>query len=231
MRKMIIKIMTVLLIVGVVIPCVYSNDIWGDSYLYVKNLRGGGIGDAGRMYEFTSQSGEPLPVLEYKDSVYVPLRSFCKYVKKGVNWAPGSIEIYDLPANEHEGKVFGERQNETKYPIVSMIELIANPEKYDGKNVSVKGIVNIGYESDAVFLTKEDLCYFNMENCIEFSPYSLEFPMEEGSVTEYYEAMGDITGTMVEMQGVFKAKEIDSDGFGARGYLQNITCIYCLETI
>ncbi len=37
-----------------------------------------------------------------------------------------------------------------------MVELIVNPEKWDGKIVSVTGYMNFQYEGDAIFLHKED---------------------------------------------------------------------------
>ena len=42
---------------------------------------------------------------------------------------------------------------------VSMIQLIANPEKYDGKFVRVIGVGNIEFEGNCISLSKEDLKY------------------------------------------------------------------------
>lgn len=39
---------------------------------------------------------------------------------------------------------------------VSMIQLIANPERYKGKLVAVGGFVNLEFESNGIFLHKED---------------------------------------------------------------------------
>jgi hypothetical protein len=39
---------------------------------------------------------------------------------------------------------------------VSLISLISNPERYNGKIVRVKGFLNIEFEGDAIYLHKED---------------------------------------------------------------------------
>jgi hypothetical protein len=45
-----------------------------------------------------------------------------------------------------------------------MIQLIANPEKYDGKLVFVKGVGNLQYEGDAVYLNIDDYINGNTLN-------------------------------------------------------------------
>lgn len=40
-------------------------------------------------------------------------------------------------------------------PDTSIIELIANPDKFDGKVVRIIGVINIDFESNAIYLTKE----------------------------------------------------------------------------
>ncbi len=39
---------------------------------------------------------------------------------------------------------------------VSVIQLIASPDKYDGKVVAVIGFLNLQYEGDAIYLHRED---------------------------------------------------------------------------
>ncbi|MBF9140172.1 hypothetical protein [Hymenobacter properus] len=39
---------------------------------------------------------------------------------------------------------------------VSLVKLIANPEKYDGKTIQVIGFLNLEFEGDAIYLHKED---------------------------------------------------------------------------
>ena len=197
----------------------------------VAKIVQGIIGDGARMYQFTSQSGERLPMLEYKDSIYVPVRSFCRYIGKEVDWSCGDVEIKPVPQNKYEGTVYGEEQTTYDYPIVSMIELIANPKKYDGKNVSVSGIINVGYESDLLYLTKDDYNYCITENSLRWNWYNFDFKFDAKDLTDFYEKMGDVSGVHVEMQGTFNEADISPNGFGSRGYLTNIKCIRCYEII
>jgi hypothetical protein len=39
---------------------------------------------------------------------------------------------------------------------VSLVKLIANPEKYDGKTIQIIGYLNLEFEGNAVYLHKED---------------------------------------------------------------------------
>lgn len=55
---------------------------------------------------------------------------------------------------------------------VSMIRLIANPEKFEGKKVLIVGYVVVGFESNAIYLSKEDF-----ENGLV--PNSLALPYDE----------------------------------------------------
>jgi hypothetical protein len=39
---------------------------------------------------------------------------------------------------------------------ISLIRLIATPEKYDGKQIQVRGYINLEFEGNAIYLHKED---------------------------------------------------------------------------
>ena len=45
------------------------------------------------------------------------------------------------------------------YCFLSMIDLIANPELFDGKKVMVHGYVHFQFEGNAIYLHKEDFLY------------------------------------------------------------------------
>jgi hypothetical protein len=47
---------------------------------------------------------------------------------------------------------------------ISLIQLIANPEKYDGKVIEVKGFLSLEFEGNALYLQKDDYEYFNRKN-------------------------------------------------------------------
>ena len=49
---------------------------------------------------------------------------------------------------------------------VSIIQLISNPEKYEGKTVQIEGFISLEYEGMAIYLTKDDYEYFNRKNGI-----------------------------------------------------------------
>ena len=48
---------------------------------------------------------------------------------------------------------------------VSMVQLIATPEKFDGKFVRVIGFLNLEFEGDALYLHREDLVQ-SLDNCV-----------------------------------------------------------------
>ncbi|MCW5823110.1 MAG: hypothetical protein KIT34_09925 [Cyanobacteria bacterium TGS_CYA1] len=65
-----------------------------------------------------------------------------------------------------------------------MISIIANPEKYDGKNVQVKGFLHLEYEDYGLYLSKEDADYLRTENSLRmsFSEGEVEFePLDRSS--------------------------------------------------
>jgi hypothetical protein len=47
---------------------------------------------------------------------------------------------------------------------VSMIRLIANPERYHGKPVHVEGFLRVGFEDNAIYLSREDANYLITKN-------------------------------------------------------------------
>ncbi len=55
------------------------------------------------------------------------------------------------------------------YCYLSMIDLIANPELFDGKKVMVRGYVHFEFEGDAIYLHKEDFLYGISRNALWLS--------------------------------------------------------------
>ena len=47
---------------------------------------------------------------------------------------------------------------------ISLIQLISNPKKYDGKVIEVIGFLSLEFEGQALYLQKEDYEYFNRKN-------------------------------------------------------------------
>jgi hypothetical protein len=52
------------------------------------------------------------------------------------------------------------------YCMVSVIDLIANPELFDGQKVLIVGYVHVAYESRAVYLHKDDFLYDITRNAL-----------------------------------------------------------------
>lgn len=40
-------------------------------------------------------------------------------------------------------------------PSASIVELIANPDSFNGKSVRIQGVINIGFENNSIYLSKE----------------------------------------------------------------------------
>ena len=76
---------------------------------------------------------------------------------------------------------------------VSIIQLIASPEKYQNKVVRVIGVGNIDFEGDSVYLSKDDWKYDIYEN---------SFWLDVGEDFQYEEA-GKINGKYVIIVGTF----------------------------
>jgi hypothetical protein len=58
---------------------------------------------------------------------------------------------------------------ESPEPIVcycSMVSLLADPERYDGKRVPTEGVATIGFEASAIYLSKEDARHHVLSNGI-----------------------------------------------------------------
>lgn len=133
-----------------------------------------------------------------------------------VEWDEASNEIsINTKQNASANKVFGSYvYGGDSLPRVSMIQLLANPEKYNNKNVNVQGIISVEFECDRLFLTREDMIYLNMPNSLSLNlrtRNSLDTPIEE---------LEKISGSFVEMEGTF-VYENDS------AYLYDVSYIFC----
>ncbi len=77
---------------------------------------------------------------------------------------------------------------------VSMIQLIANPERHDGKLVAVTGFLHLQFESDALYLHEDDYKHVITENSlwVERTP---EMAKDEKK----------LSGNYVVVVGIFKS--------------------------
>lgn len=95
-------------------------------------------------------------------------------------------------------------------PVVSMLQLIANPEKYNGKPVSLIGFMHVGFESDIVYLNYEDYRHGILENGLWFER-TTEITKNELLDMNY-----------VMLSGTFVARPISYSRFSAGG-VTNVT--------
>ena len=83
------------------------------------------------------------------------------FAQNGVNDIPPKSVVYD----------------------VSLVQLIANPEKYHGKRVQVVGYLNLEFEGNAIYLHQEDFTNNLVKNAfwVDFS----ERVKQEKKLTDY----------------------------------------------
>lgn len=90
--------------------------------------------------------------------------------------------------------------------MVSMIQLISNPEKYDGKVVTVIGFMRIGIEADSLYLSHEDDQHGILADALWFERNPKI--MEQSEILDM---------NYVLLTGVFVAKPISYDPAAAGG--------------
>lgn len=79
---------------------------------------------------------------------------------------------------------------------VSIYQLIANPEKYDGKEVYVIGFMHMEFEGDVIYAHREDWAHTLIQNGIAF-----DVPQNS------YSSWMKMNNNYVVVQGVFSATE------------------------
>lgn len=102
---------------------------------------------------------------------------------------------------------------------VSMIELIANPDKFDNKTVMVSGFMHLEFESNVLYLHPEDYRMSMLKNGIWLR------------LNDYLETnikLDDFNDQYVCLSGIFNAKQ---GGHGGRysGSIEEVFSIYVLE--
>ena len=75
---------------------------------------------------------------------------------------------------------------------VTMVQLIASPEKYEGKHVRVIGFLHLEFESEVLYLHKEDF-----DHAIVGNGVWVDLGQEQQKLSDHY----------VLLEGVFTAKE------------------------
>src|SRR5258708_9201518 len=78
-------------------------------------------------------------------------------------------------------------------PRVSIIQLIANPEKYDEKTVTLIGFMTIAFESDLLYLNYEDYQHAILPNALWFERNPQIMANSEKLDMNYVEIVGTFT--------------------------------------
>jgi hypothetical protein len=78
-------------------------------------------------------------------------------------------------------------------PAISIIQLIANPEKYNGQTVTVMGFMTIAFESDMLYLSYEDYQHAIVPNAVWFERNPHIMADSEKLDLNYVEIIGTFT--------------------------------------
>ena len=161
----------------------------------------------------------------YEGDVYVPLRDLATLLGKSVTWKPeyNAISVNDRPDKNLEGIVYGdeEEMRNREYREVSLAKLLANPKEFDGKKIRLEGVLLVEFESDELFLTREDMKYLNTKNSVSlnFRTHNLlGVPIEE---------LENITQQYVVVLGTFKYYDDHDDRLLTEiKYLRTLTAFW-----
>jgi hypothetical protein len=99
-----------------------------------------------------------------------------------------------------------------QWPFRSIVALIANPDEYHGKVVQTEGVAVIGFEVDAIFLSRDDVREGALLNSVALSLHDV--PMSE-------EEKRKLDGQYVIVRGVFTKHPNE-----LRGGISQISRIY-----
>ena len=110
------------------------------------------------------------------------------------------------------------KQTSQKTIQVSIIALIANPEKYDGKRVQVIGVGYLEFESNAVYISRDDAEYVN-KNGLWVDPSELTIPYEDAQ---------KYNGKYVLIEGTFDKNNLGHLNLWS-GAIVNVTRYVLLE--
>lgn len=108
-----------------------------------------------------------------------------------------------------------------------MIQLIATPERYDGKKVSVYGYLHLQFENTALYLSKEDSKYGGNALWVSFSK-DLKLETTGNRITKKRPKLSHYDCRHVLVEGVFDSSMKGHMG-NFPGEISNITRIVELK--
>ncbi len=96
-----------------------------------------------------------------------------------------------LKIDRNQQVIYQEKTNDDIY-CVSLINLIASPEKFDGKRVRVDGVSCLNYEGEALYLSEYDYIHVFTKNSIRMQ------------IDDSLSVDKDTNGKAVIVEGVFR---------------------------
>lgn len=100
--------------------------------------------------------------------------------------------------------------------LVSMVQLLAEPQQFNGKRVQVMGFVHLEFEGNAIYLSKEDYKYGMEKNGLWLSISQTD--------RENRENYSQINNNYVVVEGTFNAEIKGHFGMWS-GSIENITML------
>jgi hypothetical protein len=91
---------------------------------------------------------------------------------------------------------------------VSLIELIANPEKYHGKLIRVIGVTQIEFEGNQIFTSKEHYEFSVLKNALKINPDIEVLGVKEDKLKKY-------NGKYVLIEGIFNKDDTGHMGMNS----------------
>ena len=128
------------------------------------------------------------------------------------------IVIYTLKDNNppaYEDFSVGESNNEAK--CISLINLIATPEKYDGKAVMVEGFFRCETGSDRLYLTENDYTEYISANAVSLDLVDMDISVDR-------QQLKMLNGCYVLIEGTFDYNDEGHPDWYS-GHIKNINRI------
>jgi len=131
-------------------------------------------------------------------------------------WAALVIVALALPSSSVRAE--DPPSEQTAECMCSMISLIANPDRYDGKRVRTEGFAIVQFEGSAIYLSKE-----SAENAVGVNGIGLSI----ASAAEAERLKGLVHAKWVLVEGIYHKWQPGETG--SRGYMDDITLLYAPE--
>ncbi|HUL21797.1 MAG TPA: hypothetical protein VLZ10_10100 [Thermodesulfobacteriota bacterium] len=128
-----------------------------------------------------------------------------------------SSKITAVPELIKIHREYGSAKDSSKIQYVSLINLIATPEKYHGKWVRVIGIANFEFEGDALYLSQSDY-KFVTKNAVWLSLDTAVIKVDESTLAK------EFNGLHVVVEGIYDMNDHGHMGLFS-GAITNVTRI------